>query len=334
MKKLRSYAFTFSAGLLISLFLAAAFSAAQDPASSGGTNVTESAAAGKDTSLIDLFKTGGPLMYPLALCSFAVIGLVVYHIMELSEKKLVPPQDLEALRHMMYQRDTANAYAYCEQNPSFITSAFGAGVLRLKQDAPDKGQASAEASMAEAVDNQETRMGFWLNMLSVIAAISPMVGLLGTVSGMIKAFQKIGLGGMGKPEQLAGNIGEALITTATGLLIGIPAMLAFFIFRGRLDGLLTRTTDALTELTDLFTGDGVARLAYEARAAAGQAQQQQFAPAGAEQSQFAQYAAGQGVQQGYAPQPGQPAPQQQPGQAGPQTPGSPQQPGAPGGSSS
>jgi len=75
------------------------------------------------------------------------------------------------------------------------------------------------------------------------------------------------MGGMGKPEQLAGNIGEALITTATGLLVGIPAMLAFFIFRGKLDSLLTNVTDSLTELIDLYTGEGVARQMYEARAA-------------------------------------------------------------------
>ena len=67
--------------------------------------------------------------------------------------------------------------------------------------------------------------------LSVIGATAPMIGLLGTVSGMIKAFQTIGTQGMGKPEVLAGNIGEALVTTATGLIIAIPAMLFYYSFR-------------------------------------------------------------------------------------------------------
>jgi biopolymer transport protein ExbB len=70
-----------------------------------------------------------------------------------------------------------------------------------------------------------------IDFLSIIGAISPMVGLLGTVSGMIKAFQTMGSQGMGKPELLAGNIGEALITTATGLIVAIPAMLFFFYFK-------------------------------------------------------------------------------------------------------
>ena len=262
MQKLRSYSFTVFAGLLISLFLAAAISSAAD---SKPAEITKTEVTGKDTSMIDLFKTGGPLMYPLALCSFAVIGLIVYHIMELTKKKFVPDEQLNVLRQLMYKHDKKTAYAYCDQNPNFLTNAFAAGVLRLKNDTPDKGVPFAEAAMNEAIDGQETRMNFWMNMISVIAAISPMIGLLGTVSGMIKAFQKIGMGGMGKPEQLAGNIGEALITTATGLLVGIPAMLAFFIFRGKLDSLLTNVTDSLTELIDLYTGEGVARQMYEAK---------------------------------------------------------------------
>jgi len=265
MQKLRSYSFTIFAGILISLFLAAAISSAVDsnPAESNKTEKIQE--AGKDTSMIDLFKTGGPLMYPLALCSFAVIGLIVFHIMELTKKKFIPDEQINTLRQLMYNRDTKSAYAYCDQNPSFITNAFAAGVLRLKNDAPDKGVPFAEAAMNEAIDSQETKMHFWMNMISVIAAISPMIGLLGTVSGMIKAFQKIGMGGMGKPEQLAGNIGEALITTATGLVVGIPAMLAFYLFRGKFDSLISNVTDSLTELIDLYTGENVAREMYEAK---------------------------------------------------------------------
>jgi biopolymer transport protein ExbB len=163
----------------------------------------------------------------------------------------------------MYNRDTSGAYAYCRQNSGFLTNVFAAGALRLDSTAADNGKPAAENAITDAIDNQETRMGFWLNMISVIAAVSPMVGLLGTVSGMIKAFQKIGMGGMGKPEQLAGNIGEALITTAAGLVVGIPAMLAFFILRGKLDGLLTRVTETVTTLIDTYTGEGNARQIYE-----------------------------------------------------------------------
>ena len=234
----------------------------QAPAGKTGAVNTEEA---KNKTAWNLFATGGPLMYPLALCSLVVLGLIVHQALELRAGRMVPDSDRQKLRQKLYQGDIGGAYTYCEQNRNFLTTAFAAGVFRLNRDKNDCGKKAAESAIMDAVESQETRMSFWLNMISVIAAVSPMIGLLGTVSGMIKAFQKIGMGGMGKPEQLAGNIGEALLTTATGLIVGIPALLAFFVFRGRLDALLTRVMEACTELLDLFSGEGIARQAYEAR---------------------------------------------------------------------
>ena len=88
-----------------------------------------------------------------------------------------------------------------------------------------------------------------INYLSIIAQIAPMLGLLGTVSGMIKAFQKIGLGGMGKPELLASNIGEAMITTAAGLIIGIPAMFFYFYLKSRYMSNVSQLTRVLGTLS-------------------------------------------------------------------------------------
>lgn len=262
MKKYTPHACAFIFGLILSVFITTAWVAAQEEAPAVATEQTIDA---HDTTLTGLFQTGGWMMWPILFCLFAVLGLIVYHILELRVTKLAPEKDLDALRKHMYDHDIKSAYTYCEENPSLMTQSFAAGVLRLNESAPDKGKTSAEAAIAEKMDNQETRMGFWLNLISVIAAISPMLGLLGTVSGMIKAFNKIGMGGMGKPEELAGNIGEAMITTASGLIVGIPAMLAFFIFRGRLDALLTRVAEAETELIDIYTGEGVARARYEIR---------------------------------------------------------------------
>jgi biopolymer transport protein ExbB len=90
---------------------------------------------------------------------------------------------------------------------------------------------------------------------NVVATVAPMIGLLGTVSGMIGAFQTISSGGMGRPELLAGDIGEALITTATGLVIGIPAMIAYFIFRNRLSNRMIEILQTATHLVDHLSGD-------------------------------------------------------------------------------
>lgn len=95
-----------------------------------------------------------------------------------------------------------------------------------------------EQRLADLLYSEEAKVAQWIQYLNVIATVAPMVGLLGTVSGMISAFQTIAAGGMGKPELLAGDIGEALITTATGLVIGIPAMVAYFACRNRLQTVL------------------------------------------------------------------------------------------------
>jgi biopolymer transport protein ExbB len=92
--------------------------------------------------------------------------------------------------------------------------------------------------------------------LSLFASISPMIGLLGTVSGMIGAFGKIGLGGMGRPEQLAENIKEALFTTAAGLMIAIPAIFAFFLFRNNLSRIIREAEALYSEIMDALTGSG------------------------------------------------------------------------------
>lgn len=229
---------------------------------------TNAVARAKDKSLLDYYKAGGILMHPLTVALFGVLALVIYHARLLRASKLVPPKDIETLRAMLYNRDVNAAYAYCEQNPNFFTNAVLAGVSKLNPNAADFGKPAAEAAMIDAVDQQETRMSFWLNLISVIAALSPMLGLLGTVQGMIGAFDKISEGSMGKPELLAGDIGVALITTFYGLCVGIPAMLSFFIFRGRFNALLGTVSTTLTELLDLFTGEGVARRRYESRLAA------------------------------------------------------------------
>lgn len=267
--------------------LAAVLCLAGDTWAEAGESGQQAVAGTNTRTAWNLFATGGPLMYPLAACSCVVLGLIVHQALEVRAGRMLPAADREILRQLVYQGDLGGARSYCEQNRNFLTTAIAAGIVRLNAEKPDYGVSAAETAIMDTIDSQETRMSFWLNMISVIAAVSPMIGLLGTVSGMIKAFQKIGMGGMGKPEQLAGNIGEALITTATGLIVGIPAMLAFFIFRGRLDALLASVNEACTELLDIGSGAGHARQAYEERRGAAVYQQapgQMPLPAGSGQA--------------------------------------------------
>jgi biopolymer transport protein ExbB len=136
-----------------------------------------------------------------------------------------------------------------------VTNTFNYGLdqVRKKDFAPE--------AVEKAFDNASTKelSGAFVivSYLSIIAAIAPMVGLLGTVSGMVKAFNSIASQGMGKPELLADNISEALITTATGMTIAIPAMFFFFFFRNRYGKIVAECNLVLGRLySDLLRAAG------------------------------------------------------------------------------
>jgi len=189
----------------------------------------------KNMTLWDLIKTGGWAMWPLGLCSVGLVTMCVLNIRLVSRKTLLPVGVVMPLRAAAEERDVGQMYSIARAAPNLFTNGLIPGLRKLNPEDPAASKPDMESAIAEAVGREEAQVGFWINFLSLIAGIAPMVGLLGTVSGMIGAFQKIGMGGMGKPEQLAGNIGEALITTATGLVIAIPAMFAYFIFRAEAD---------------------------------------------------------------------------------------------------
>ena len=183
------------------------------------------------TTFWGMVKQGGITMFPLGLLFAATIGLTVYGFMATKEKKMLNPELIPSLNQSLDNLDIDLVSKTCASNPCLLTNILLSGMQRLKDGVLDTD--SMEKAMEEA-SVEETSAGLKpINYLSIVAQIAPMLGLLGTVSGMIKAFDKIGQGGMGKPELLAGDIGEAMITTATGLIIGIPAMFFYFFLKGK-----------------------------------------------------------------------------------------------------
>ncbi len=217
---------------------------------------------GSSISLLRLVFSGGWAMIPLALCSLAVLMLVVRLFLDLKPDRFVPEAAIPTIRQSMARRDLAGVWRQLQAQPTVLSTVLTAGISKARAEDPREGAARMEASMESALAREEESAATRINYLAVVASIAPMLGLLGTVSGMIKAFQKIGLGGMGKPELLAGNIGEALVTTATGLVIAIPAMFFYFVFRNRLARLISITQSHLEHLLDLFTGDAVPAAAW------------------------------------------------------------------------
>lgn len=194
------------------------------------TGWAQDAAAGvKTVTFGEMWQVGGWCMWPLGLCSVAALFFVIRNILMLRTKNLLRADLKPQIESLLAVRDLKGVREVCQNNPSLMTSVLDAGLERVSED--DFDPAHVMEAIEEAGNEQMVTFMRPINYLSMIGSVAPMLGLLGTVSGMIKAFQTIAAGGMGKPELLAGNIGEALITTAAGLIIAIPAMTAYFVFK-------------------------------------------------------------------------------------------------------
>ena len=213
--------------LIMMLLFAAGVVLAQD------ASIAVEGAADEDTkiSMVDLIKQGGWAMYPLGAFSFFMVALVIQNFIALRPKTLLHSEMMpELLDHMLGDK-VKTALLYCRKHPSMFTNTFGAGLERCLDVSGKYDFEKVKESVEEASVEQLSKLMKPIDYLSIIGASAPMLGLLGTVSGMIKAFHTMGSSGMGDPSKLAANIGEALVTTATGLIIAIPAMFFFFFFK-------------------------------------------------------------------------------------------------------
>lgn len=219
-KKIIKLAFCLS---LVAAPIAFAQDAAGDSASAPKENVQK-------TTLWQMIMQGGWAMIPLGLMSVGMVYFIVQNGLSLREKVLLRPDLLPDFIQLMKDKKVVEAHNLCKENETLFTYVFAAGLERCSTTREINFNKIKEA-IEEANTEEMTAYMKPIDYLSIIGATAPMLGLLGTVSGMIKAFQTIGTQGMGKPQELAGNIGEALVTTATGLIIAIPAMLFYYFYR-------------------------------------------------------------------------------------------------------
>jgi biopolymer transport protein ExbB len=234
--------------LYTGLLMLAGSAAAQEAVETGAALTSQNA------TLWDLIVTGGVTMIPLGILSFLMVVFIVQNFISLKEKTLLHKEMLPELLDMMLQKKVRDALIYCRKHPAMFTNTFAAGLERCMKGEVDF--AKVHESVEEASVEQVSQLMKPIDYLSIIGVTSPMLGLLGTVLGMIKAFQTMGYQGMGKPELLAANIGEALITTATGLIIAIPAMAFYFYFKKGFDKTLATLGRNLGYLFDaLETGE-------------------------------------------------------------------------------
>lgn len=207
---------------------------AQDAETAPAT-ATESAGADEaadDDTLMGTFKKGGLAMYPLLAFSIATLGLVIYNGLTIRSGYIINQSAVEnEVLPVLQEKDYNKAMEICDEHSSPVLNILKNGLETTETGVFDP--VAIDKAFDEAASVELAKPFVFINYLQVIASVAPMVGLLGTVSGMVKAFKTIAEQGMGKPELLADNISEALITTASGLSVAIPALIAYFFFKNK-----------------------------------------------------------------------------------------------------
>lgn len=202
-----------------------------------------------------IVETGGWLMYVLGAMSVAGVALVIYFLYVLRREQVLPRRFLEQVRGQIREGHLVEASHACRTDSSAVASILGAALeYVLRSNKPDPGL------LREIVEGEGGRQATIIQNQTMylldIAVIAPMVGLLGTVMGMLTAFNTVALDlAKAKPMLLAQGVSQALITTVAGLLVAIPAMMAYAYFRGRTSRLISDMEKQSADLLTLIIKD-------------------------------------------------------------------------------
>lgn len=205
---------------------------------------------GRSLSVFDHFLVKGGLITWLILVPLSVttVALTLEYCLTIRRGTLVPPDVYAAISESIGQKDYASAIEHASQDPSML-----AGVVHMGLMESGNGFAAMQRSVEESLEERSARLLRKIEYLNVIGNISPMVGLFGTVYGMISLFASIReAGGMPEPARIADDISIALVTTFWGLLIAIPALSVFALFRNRIDVLTAECALAADRLLSPF----------------------------------------------------------------------------------
>ena len=196
--------------------------------------------------MFDLIVKGGIFMYPIILCSIVALAVFIERLWVLRRNKIIPPEFIREIEERIKKGKIPEAVYLCENDNSSIAKVFLAGLRNL-----GKGMWLVK----EAIEDRGGREGLILEknlgLLSTIANLSTLLGLLGTVSGMMKIFKVISQAGQ-NPALLAGGIAEALITTFAGLCVAIPVMAIHRILKDKAESLIFDMEEYSLKLIDLI----------------------------------------------------------------------------------
>ncbi len=210
------------------------------PAGEPGDAAAPGEDGGSPKSVLEILESGGVVGLLILLLSIVAVALAIEHVMTIRASVLMPSGLGDQVRQLLADGNIAAAEERCRRQPSFLSFVLAAGLGEIEGGWP-----AVEKAAEDATADQSARLFRKIEYLSVIGNIAPMLGLLGTVMGMIFAFQKVAdTQGAAGAADLAEGIYLALVTTVEGLIVAIPALGAFAIFRNRVDQLVAETAYA------------------------------------------------------------------------------------------
>lgn len=197
--------------------------------------------------MIDLIVKGGIFMYPIIFCSIIALAVFLERLWVLRRKYIIPEEFIRHIEGLLKKQKISEAIFLCQSDMSSIAKIFLAGLKNTQ-----KGMWLIKEAIQERGSREATILEKNVGILSTIANLTPLLGLLGTVSGMIKTFNAISAQGSGDPASLAGGIAEALITTATGLCIAIPTLVCHRFLKNKAGALIFEMEESSIRLVELM----------------------------------------------------------------------------------
>jgi biopolymer transport protein ExbB len=195
----------------------------------------------------EIIIAGGPVMWPILLCSVLAAAIMLERLWTLQRKRVIPRELTDRVWKLVETRTLNDRHIEALARNSPLGRILAAGLTNRHQ-----GREIMKEVIEDTGRHVVHELERFLNALGTIAAISPLLGLLGTVTGMIQAFEAITSEGVGDPRVLSGGIGEALITTAAGLIVAIPALIGYRYLRGLVDFLVVEMEKEAMKLVQAF----------------------------------------------------------------------------------
>ncbi len=202
-----------------------------------------------ETTLLGLLKSGGWIMWPILFCSMTALAIIVERLWFLRISNIIPPKMISKVWVWINNNQLDNRRLKEIKTSSALGRIFATGLVNSKH-----GRVIMKESIEESASHEVHKMERYLNTLGSLAAIAPLLGLLGTVLGMIEVFSVIVLQGTGNATVLAGGISEALVTTASGLSVAIPALFFHRFFTRRIEEITVIIEQEAIKLIDVVQG--------------------------------------------------------------------------------